>query len=83
MNNVTVGEWVQLTELPDWAHELMGNGLEVLRFCVGKTFRVSAITKDGLVQLDVSALVDPLFGRPGEGSSICVEKQYITLADPR
>jgi hypothetical protein len=77
----TVGDWVQLRELPEWAHGLTEQGLEVIRSCVGKAFQVSAILDDGLVQLDVSVVVVPLCGKSGDGSFIRVESCYLNAAD--
>lgn len=53
----------------------------ILRFSVGKTFRVTETTKDGLVGLDVSPDVDHKFG--GFMHEIWVEPEHLEADVPR
>ena len=71
------GQWVCFSSLPTWVERLPIESQDVFRFCLGKRFRVDEITDDGLLALDVSEWVDPVFG--GRFNDIRVEPEHVTV----
>jgi hypothetical protein len=74
---ITIGSWVRLTTLPPWTERMPEESQRVIRHCVGRVFRVDEITPEGLLVLDVSAEVDPVFG--GTGNDLRVETDLVTI----
>jgi hypothetical protein len=75
---IKAGDWVTLAKLPTWVSELPSESQEVIRFCLGRTFRVEEIDERGQVVLDVSQEADQRFG--GFRNDIRVEPEYVELA---
>lgn len=69
------GDIVTVTVLPAWVEDLPEASRRVFRACLGKTFRVVEIDANGLCVLDVSELIDPLFG--GTWNDIRLEAEYL------
>jgi hypothetical protein len=72
------GDWVTFKLMPKWVSQLPMGSQEVFRLCIGKTYRVDEITKEGLLVLDVSTDADRKFG--GFMNDIRVEPMYVVLA---
>jgi hypothetical protein len=74
------GDRVLLVTLPEWVDKLPPESQAVFRFCVGRIYRVSEISPEGEIVLDVSTDVDARFG--GVMNDIRVEPEYVTLSEP-
>ncbi len=74
---IKAGDWVTLAKLPSWVSELPSESQEVIRFCLGKTYRVEDVDERGQIVLDVSNEVDQRFG--GFRNDIRVEPEYVEL----
>lgn len=66
---------VRLALLPPWVAALPEDSRRVFHFCLGKTYRVVDVGRDGLVVLDVSGDVDEKFG--GFMNDIRVEPEFL------
>lgn len=75
----SVGDLVTMPALPPWADSLPAESQAVFRFCVGREYRISEITSDGLVILDVSNDVDVNFG--GFMNDLRIEPEFIRAVD--
>jgi hypothetical protein len=73
--------WRRLKRMPPSAAGTAEDTRTILRFSVGKTFRVTETTTDGLVGLDVSPDVDHKFG--GFMHEIWVEPEHLEADVPR
>ena len=71
------GDLVRLETLPPWVLDLPEESQRVFRVCVGHTYRVEEIDKDGLLVLDVSQEIDARFG--GFMNDIRVEPEFVKL----
>ncbi len=72
---IKVGTKVKFEIIPEWVKDLPEESKRVFHTCLGKSFTVSEIDQNGFYVLDVSKLIDPLFG--GIQNDIRVEKQYL------
>lgn len=75
---IKVNDWVVLKSLPPWVEQLPEESQEVFRLCVGRTYQVEYIDKNGLFMLDVRE-VDEIVG--GFMNSILVEEEYLMLVE--
>jgi len=66
---------VTFSRIPDWVADMPEESQRVFRACHGKSFRVAGIDKNGLCVLDVSQLIDPMFG--GTGNDIHLETEFL------
>ena len=71
------GDLVRLEFLPTWVSGLPEESQRVFRYCVGRTYRVEEIDKDGLLVLDVSHDIDARFG--GFMNDIRVEPEFVKI----
>lgn len=72
---ITKGSRVKLATMPIWIASLPEESQRIFRFCLGRTFRVEEIDRNGLFVLDVSKDVDFEFG--GFKNDIRVEVEYL------
>ena len=70
-----VGDWVTLAELPPWVADLPRESQVVFHHCMGHAFRVTEIDTNENLVLDVSSLVDPVFG--GDFNDLRVEPRFV------
>ena len=59
---IKVGDKVTFAIMPEWVVQLPEESQRVFRACLGKAFRVVEIDRNNLCVLDVSGLIDPMFG---------------------
>ena len=69
------GSTVRFARLPDWVASLPDESRRVFEFCLGRTYRIDDIDKEGLFVLDVSRDIDHRFG--GFMNDIRVEAQFL------
>ena len=72
---ISEGDEVLFAVYPDWVSSLPEDSRRVFKKCFGKVFRVAEIHKNGLYELCVADLIDPLYG--GYKNSIYLEKIYL------
>ena len=72
---IETGDIVTFTSMPKWVAGLPDESGKVFRACLGKSFRVEELDQNGLCVLDVSELIDPLFG--GTGNDIRLEAEFL------
>jgi hypothetical protein len=72
---IKVGTIVKFEIMPEWVEDLPEESIRVFHSCFGKSFTVSKIDQNGFYVLDVSKLIDPLFG--GIQNDIRLEEQYL------
>ncbi len=73
--------WARLKRFPPTARSSPSETRAILRFAVGRTFRVTSINAEGLVGLDLSPDADRKFG--GFMHEIWVEPEYLERDVPR
>lgn len=59
---IRAGTWVVFETVPAWVVTLPEESQRVFRFCLGRTYRVDEIDKNGRMILDVSGDIDHRFG---------------------
>jgi hypothetical protein len=74
-NMIEAGNIITFSRMPDWVNSLPEESRRVFRACFGKSFHVSEIDQNGLCVLDVSQLIDPMFG--GTGNDIRLETEFL------
>ena len=72
---IKAGDIVTFTRMPEWVSSMPSDSRSVIRACLGKRFRVTEIDGNGLCVLDVTELIDPMFG--GIGNDIRVESEFL------
>jgi len=72
------GDLVSFETMPSWVAELPEESRRVFHACLGKPFRVEEIDEDGQCVLDVSELIDPMFG--GFNNDLRLEPEFLTKA---
>lgn len=70
-----VGDIVVFAEMPSWVDTMPDESKRVFHACLGKSFRISEIDRNGLFVLDVSHAVDARFG--GFMNDIRLEAEYL------
>ena len=61
--------------MPPWVTTLPEESQQVFRFCLGRTYRVDEIDRNGLFVLDASPDIDRRFG--GLMNDIRLEAEYL------
>lgn len=59
---INPGRMVTFARMPEWVAQLPPESRRIFQFCLGRTYRVAEIDKQGLFVLDVSADIDHRFG---------------------
>ncbi len=77
---IKTGDTVTFNKMPEWINNLPEESRRVFCACLGKSFRVMALDSNGLCVLDVSELIDPMFG--GVGNDIRLELEFLKKEQP-
>lgn len=72
---IQAGSTVRFARMPDWVAQLPDESRRVFEFCLGRTYRIAGIDSQGLLVLDVSVDIDPLFG--GFMNDIRLEEEFL------
>ena len=78
---IQAGSLVTFVTMPPGIETFPEESLRVFRFCLGRTYRVEEIDREGLAVLDVSADIDHRFG--GFMNDIHVEPEYLLEVSPQ
>lgn len=71
------GDFVTLVKIPDGVERLPVETQQAFQLCIKKSYRITEITDDGLLVLDVSHDVDPVLG--GKYNDLRVEAGCVQL----
>ncbi len=66
---------VRFVKMPEWVSLLPDESRRVFEFCLGRTYRIKEIDKQGFFVLDVSTDIDELFG--GVQNDIRLEAEFL------
>jgi hypothetical protein len=56
------GSTVRFVKMPDWVAQLPDDSRRVFEFCLGRTYRIEEIDRNGLFVLNVGSDIDGRFG---------------------
>lgn len=69
------GDFVVLVKAPEGVERLPAETQQAFKLCLNKSYRITEITDDGLLVLDVSRDVDPVIG--GKYNDLRVEADCV------